>query len=169
MGSHVTAPGEQLGVRCLAQGPDTPPTNNPCRTWDSNPQPSAYKSDSLSIRPRLPLYLWYHKNKSEKNLNGWQVGRTLGWGLHVSKSKPLLVFLYHCISDGNQKFSENFGCHFHFILHVCLIKQRLWEELWLCVQRYREPRSLPLQQRLPAGRELFAYNATTNSVSTVGL
>ncbi len=34
---------------------DTPPTNNPCRTWDSNPQPSAYKSDSLSIRPRVPL------------------------------------------------------------------------------------------------------------------
>ncbi len=33
---------------------DTPPTNNPCRTWDSNPQPSAYKSDSLSIRPQLP-------------------------------------------------------------------------------------------------------------------
>ncbi len=29
---------------------DTPPTSNPCRTWDSNPQPSAYKSDSLSIR-----------------------------------------------------------------------------------------------------------------------
>ncbi len=23
---------------------DTPPTNNPCRTWDSNPQPSGYKS-----------------------------------------------------------------------------------------------------------------------------
>ncbi len=36
---------------------DTPPTNNPCRTWDSNPQPSAYKSDSLSIRPRLPQNL----------------------------------------------------------------------------------------------------------------
>ncbi len=33
---------------------DTPPTNNPYRTWDSNPQPYAYKSDSLSIRPRLP-------------------------------------------------------------------------------------------------------------------
>ncbi len=25
-----------------------------CRTWDSNPQPSGYKSDSLNIRPRLP-------------------------------------------------------------------------------------------------------------------
>ncbi len=35
---------------------DTPPTNNPCRTWDSNPQPSAYESDSLSIRPRLPQF-----------------------------------------------------------------------------------------------------------------
>ncbi len=31
---------------------DTPPTNNPCQTWDSNPQPSGYKSNSLSIRPR---------------------------------------------------------------------------------------------------------------------
>ncbi len=39
---------------------DTPPTNNPCRTWDSNPQPSAYKSDSLSIRPRLPHVIHIH-------------------------------------------------------------------------------------------------------------
>ncbi len=33
----------------------TIPTFNPCRTWDSNPQPLDYKSDSLTIRPRLPL------------------------------------------------------------------------------------------------------------------
>ncbi len=32
------------------------PTNNPCRTWDSNPQPLDYESDSLTIRPRLPLF-----------------------------------------------------------------------------------------------------------------
>ncbi len=32
----------------------TPPTYNPCRTWDSNPQPLGDKSDSLPIRPRLP-------------------------------------------------------------------------------------------------------------------
>ncbi len=32
----------------------TPPTYNPCWTWDSNPQPLNYKSDFLSIRPRLP-------------------------------------------------------------------------------------------------------------------
>ncbi len=31
----------------------TPPTYNPCRTWDSNPQPLDYESDSLTIRPRL--------------------------------------------------------------------------------------------------------------------
>ncbi len=64
VGSHIAAaPGEQLGVRCLAQGSHlsrgikggrehwlfTPPTDNSCRTWDSNPQPSGYKSDSLSI------------------------------------------------------------------------------------------------------------------------
>ncbi len=64
------APGEQLGVRCLApRAPQswywrwreccsfTIPTFNPCRTWDSNPQPLDYKSDSLTIRPRLPPWL----------------------------------------------------------------------------------------------------------------
>ncbi len=29
-------------------------TNNPCRTWDLNPQPLDYESDSLTIRPQLP-------------------------------------------------------------------------------------------------------------------
>ncbi len=33
----------------------TPPTYNPCRYRDSNPQPLGYESDSLTIRPRLPL------------------------------------------------------------------------------------------------------------------
>ncbi len=32
----------------------TPPTYNSCWTWDSNPQPLGYESDSLTIRPRLP-------------------------------------------------------------------------------------------------------------------
>ncbi len=35
----------------------TPPTDNPCRTWESNLQPLGYKSNSLTIRPRLPLSL----------------------------------------------------------------------------------------------------------------
>ncbi len=30
----------------------TPPTDNPCRTWESNRQPLGYKSNSLTIRPR---------------------------------------------------------------------------------------------------------------------
>ncbi len=35
------------------------------------------------------LYFWYHKNKSHlRKLNGWRGGRTLGWALHISKSKP---------------------------------------------------------------------------------
>ncbi len=55
VGSHVTAPGEQLGVRCLAQGHLSrgieggeralyihSPTNNPCS------QPFDYESDSLT-------------------------------------------------------------------------------------------------------------------------
>ncbi len=70
MGSHVTAPGEQLGFGVLAQGHLSrgiegeralvihSPTNNPCRTWDSNPQPLDYKSDSLTIRP----HQWFNRN-----------------------------------------------------------------------------------------------------------
>ncbi len=53
--ANAVAPGEQLGVRCLAQGshlshgieggesarysPPPPPTDNSCRTKDLNPQP----------------------------------------------------------------------------------------------------------------------------------
>ncbi len=40
----------------------TPPTYNSCRTWDSNPQPLNYESDSLTIRPWLP-FLSNIKNK----------------------------------------------------------------------------------------------------------
>ncbi len=43
----------------------TPPTDNPCWIWDSNPCPLGYKFDSLYIRPRLPQYMatsWTQKN-----------------------------------------------------------------------------------------------------------
>ncbi len=61
VGSHFYAavPREQLGVqswywRWRERCTFTPPTYNPCRTWDSNSQPLGYESDSLTIRPRLP-------------------------------------------------------------------------------------------------------------------
>ncbi len=66
------------------------------------------------------LYLWYHKNKSRLRkfewLGGW--GERLVEHCTFQNRNPVRVFLYHCISDGNQLFSENFGCRFHFILHV---------------------------------------------------
>ncbi len=39
------------------------------------------------------------------------------------------MFLYHCIS--------NFGCHFHFILHVISDKAAFVSGALFCVQRYR--------------------------------
>ncbi len=66
------------------------------------------------------------------------VGR---WREHLVElctfQKPVLVFLYHCISEGNQLFSENCGCHFHFILHVKSDKAAFVSGALLCVQRYR--------------------------------
>ncbi len=64
------APGEQLEVWRLALGSQlsrgiegresaghSPPPDNSCRIWDSNPKPLGYKSYSLSIRPRQILNL----------------------------------------------------------------------------------------------------------------
>uniref|UniRef100_A0A8C1T4C8 Immunoglobulin V-set domain-containing protein n=1 Tax=Cyprinus carpio TaxID=7962 RepID=A0A8C1T4C8_CYPCA len=67
VGSHfyAAAPGEQLGVRCLAQGHLSHGIEGGERTVhaphpqflparDSNSQPFDWESDSLTIRPRLP-------------------------------------------------------------------------------------------------------------------
>ncbi len=51
--------------------------------------------------------------------------------------KPVRVSLYHCISDGNRQFSENVGCHFHFILHVMSDKAAFVRGALLCVPCYR--------------------------------
>ncbi len=55
----------------------------------------------------------------------------------LQNQNPVRVFLYHCISDGNQMFSENYGCHFHFIVHVMSDKAAFVGGALLCVQRYR--------------------------------
>ncbi len=64
---YAVALGEQLGVRCLAQGLTSvvvlrveramyihSPHLQFLAAWDSNLQPFNYESDSLTIRPRLP-------------------------------------------------------------------------------------------------------------------
>ncbi len=66
-----------------------------------------------------------------------------GWGESVvelcmfENRKTVLVFLYHCISDGNRLFSEHFGCHFHFIWPVMSDKAAFVSGALFCVQRYR--------------------------------
>ncbi len=50
---------------------------------------------------------------------------------------PVRVFLYHCISDGNQLFSENFGCNFYLILRTISDKAAFVSGALFCVQRYR--------------------------------
>ncbi len=59
-GSQCCGVREQLGVRCpqgshLSRGIEGGESAgySPCRTWDSNPRPLGYKSDSLTIRPWL--------------------------------------------------------------------------------------------------------------------
>ncbi len=66
---------------------------------------------------------------------------------------PVRVFLYHCISDGNQLFSEKFGCHFHFILHIMSDKAAFVRGALFVYSVTRETSSAPAPTAPPAGRE----------------
>ncbi len=68
VGSQCCSARGAVGVRCLAQehlshgieGGERAlvihsPTYNPSWTWDLNPWPLDFESDSLNIRPRLPI------------------------------------------------------------------------------------------------------------------
>ncbi len=93
-------------------------------------------------------------NPAHGNFNGWRVGRMLGWARACFKIETQCgCFLYHCISDGNQLFSENVGCHFHFILHVMSDKAAFVSRALLCVQCYRGTSISTTPTVPPAGRE----------------
>ncbi len=89
------------------------------------------------------------KNKSRiQKFEWWGVGRTLGWALHVSKSKPgagVFISLYFWWKP---TIFRNDGCHFHFILHV-MSDKAVFVSSALCTALPGKPRSVPLQQRLP--------------------
>ncbi len=82
-----------------------------------------------------------------------------GWGVR-------LVFLYHCISEGNRLSSENFGCHFHLILHVMSDKAAFVRGALLCVQRYRGNLDLSRSNSASCWQRInFHIYAATNSVT----
>ncbi len=103
-----------------------------------NPFSRTTTNGSFGLQSCFPVFVTSPiLNPAYGNSNGWGVRRTFVWALHVSKSKPragLRVFLYHCISDGDQLFSETFGCHFHFILHIMSDKAAFVSGALFCVQ-----------------------------------
>ncbi len=54
-----------------------------------------YNEGSFGLQSCFPVFVTSQiLNPTYGNLNGWRVGRTLGWALHVSKSKPSMgVFI----------------------------------------------------------------------------
>ncbi len=120
-----------------------------------NPFSRTTANGSFGLQSCFPLFVTSQiVNPAYWNSTGWQVGRMLGWALNISKSKPVLVFLYHCISDGNQLFSEHFGCHFNLILHVMSEKAAFVSGALICVQGYRVTSISTTSTAPPAGREL---------------
>ncbi len=67
--------------------------------------------------------------------------------LTFQNRNTLLVFSYHCISDGKRLSSENFGYYFHLILHVMSDKAAFVSGALFCVLSGK-PRAPPLQQCL---------------------
>ncbi len=74
---------------------------------------------SFGLQSCFPLFVTSQiVNPAYWSSTGWKVGRTLGWALHVSESKLVLVFLHHSISDENQLFSENVVRNFYLIFNL---------------------------------------------------
>ncbi len=100
----------------------------------------------------------------------WRGGeKTLSWVLHVSNQKPRGgCFYITVLIGGNQLFSEYFGCHFHFILHIMSDKAVLWwEELCFCIQQLPGNLDLytPTASRWQRINLHITVYAATNSVS----
>ncbi len=123
MGSHVTAPGEQFwGFGALLKDTSVvvlkeeralvihSPTNNPCWTWDSNPQPLDYESDSLTIRPRLPYVML---NFSKSVLMKKQSHLHLGW--------PEGEYIFSTFSFLGELFLLTIFFFFQITIFVCLL------------------------------------------------
>ncbi len=105
-------------------------------------------------------------NPAYSNLNGWGVGEGLVEHCTFQNRNPVRVFLYHCISEGNRLSSENFGCHFHFILHVMSDKAAFVSGALLCVQCYRGNLGLSRSNSASRWQRMNLHiSAATNSVS----
>ncbi len=138
-----------------------------------NPFSRTTTNGSFGLQCCFPVFvtsqsgpLEYHSNKSRLRKFEWLGGGENAWLSTARNRNPVLVFLYHCISEGNQLSSENFGCHFHFILHVMSDKAAFVSGALFCVQCYRG--NLNLYHSNSASRwqriNLHIY-AATNSVS----
>ncbi len=97
-------------------------------------------------------------------------GKSNGWRLvehcMFQNWNPVRVFLYHCISDGNRLFSENFGCHFYFILHIMSDKAVFVSRALLCVQRYQGNLALSRSNSASCWQRINLHiYAATNSVN----
>ncbi len=128
--------------------------------FKKNPFSRTTPNSSFGLQSCCPVFVTSQiVNPAYGNSNGWWVGRTLIEHCRFQNRNPVWVFLYHLISDGNQLFSENFGCHFHFILHIMSDKAAFVRGALssvLCTALPGKPRSLPLQQRLPLAESEFA-------------
>ncbi len=97
-----------------------------------------YKVTNLKVHSKGRYFLFFLKNKSRLWKFEWLAGGENAWLRTAFQNRnPVRVFLYHGISDGNRLFSENLGCHFHFILHVMSDIAAFVRGALLCVQRYR--------------------------------
>ncbi len=115
--------------------------------YKKNPFQELQRTARLDYKVVL-LYLWHHKDKSRLLKFDWLAGEENAWLSFAHFNTETLVFLYHCISDGYQLFTENVGCHFHSILDIMSDKAAFVSGALLCVA-------------LPGKSRSFRYNSAS--------
>ncbi len=138
---YAAAPGEQLGVWCLAQGHlgrgieggesagHSLPHRQSLPARDSNPQPFDYESDSLTIRPQLPLKSYMIiRNKSVIKDFTFSLEKALLWSMDCSLARRNSLKVQHSIVLLHQKPSNHLYLFWLVIdawsVHISLLIQK---------------------------------------------
>ncbi len=108
-------------------------------------------NSSLGLQSCFPLFVTSQiVNPAYWNSSCWLVGRTIGWALDVSKSKPSAGVFISLYFWWKPNCFQKMLCHFHFILHIISDKAAFVTGALFCVTG--ETSSSPATTVPPAGR-----------------
>ncbi len=119
--ADTAAPGEQLGVRCLAQGSHL--SRGQFLEPRFEPKTSGYKSNALSIRPRLPQKAQHYSQFYKVHPRGIRTQNTTGFELQRKRLSKIKQCSRHLITSIILMFFSGKICPKIVVLNMLVLVQ----------------------------------------------